>query len=286
MVIEYLFLTDNLRNKVKEYIDSFASSHDEFVFFFIDSENSTYWILRCELTGGSETTAKKLSDLDEIIINSFSPITLINEASAYFNKKLYPLVNSFERHLRTFVYIKAAMCNDPALNQKISKLEEKDFGEITNILFVDSSFLKEAKDLVKTHISRSDLIDALEKIPECTNWSKMVTSDSLESVQKRFNQLKEYRNDVMHAHNINFQRYKEIKHLYESVNSELSKDIDSTVKLPDNAINTVELANAMKDLFHWVNNYNENNDNVKDYSNAFEYLIKAIKNTMGQSEEN
>ena len=287
MIIEYLFLNSNDQESVKEYIDSFSNTHSKFAFIYLNSEYN-YWILISELKGNSEDKAKQLSKFNDIIVNNYSPIILVNEAAAYFNQKLYPLINTFERYLRTFVYIKAAMCNDPVLSSMISGLEEKDFGEITNILFVDSSFVKKAKDAVKNLSSRSEMITALEEIEESTNWSKMVDNDKLQSIKENFYLLKDYRNDIMHAHNITYQKYREIKTLFEKCNMELNTEINSIITIPTSTGVDRELASELINTI--ASNENENYkrhgyDTVISIDKIVDAILGALEKTKVKDEK-
>ena len=82
------------------------------------------------------------------IVENFAPTVLINESLAYFNRKLFPYINEFERKLRKFLYLKSAIYTGEKRIENIRDLESKDLGEIFVLLFTDAEFVKASKTKV------------------------------------------------------------------------------------------------------------------------------------------
>ena len=103
MIQEYLFMDATHRGAVEEY------SPDKVNVDFFDIENSTCWIAQYTMGGENEDSAKALSLINDYIVEHFNPTILTNESSAYYNKKLFPDINEFERKLRKLLYLKSAI---------------------------------------------------------------------------------------------------------------------------------------------------------------------------------
>ena len=141
-----MFLNSQIRPCVESYINGLSK---KVVVSYQEPEDQDYWTVNLELHGGTEKNAKTLSRIDGSIVSQFHPITLINESSEYYNEHLYPLVNQFERLLREYLYIKAAMCDSKDVKTKIFDLEKKTFGEIGELLFSDRIYIQRVRQMVK-----------------------------------------------------------------------------------------------------------------------------------------
>lgn len=139
------------------------------------------------------------------------PTILTDESSEYFNKSLYPLVNKFERLLRKFLYLKVSQCDEQKFRSVISDIDQKDFGEIYTILFIDNNFRAAARDKIKKLNTRAEMYEAIDALQESTAWHILVGDEVLTIIKDNFDLLKEYRNDVMHAHNISWENIKKQK---------------------------------------------------------------------------
>ena len=125
MLLEYIVKKDNKDEFIKR-LDEFnpeCKQLSDDSFFISVSQN-----------GNSEQSAKKLSDLNDKVTD-LKPIVLTNGSAAYFNKMLFPLVNNFERKLRKLLYASSAISQNK--KDTIANLEELDFGEIFELLFLD-----------------------------------------------------------------------------------------------------------------------------------------------------
>ncbi len=183
------------------------------------------WSVRFSVEGENERAAKQLSEVDEYLVHNIHLTAMSCGCYAYFHRKLYPLINEFELKLRQLLYVKSAMNHDDESAKNISDLESKSFGDLFTLLFIDVNFMSAVKNAVKNRNRESfikqDIIAAIEKLEEITLWDKLMDKDVVPTLRKQFVTLQTYRNEVMHAKRITWHRYKEIKRLYKSVNSEI-----------------------------------------------------------------
>lgn len=227
MIQEYLFTTD----KYKADLESLVIP--EKVFKEVeDIEDSECWTLTLSIDSESEEAAKLLDPLNIQICEKYNPTVLSNECSVYFNKSLFPIANEFERKLRKLLYLASSLQGDNESHNVISDLEVKDLGEIFTTLFSDVNFVKGVKELVnqKTwQFTRTELLAAIEKLEENTLWATLLGNNLVKTLCKRFGELRTYRNDVMHAHNIDYNTFKTARNLFKKVNSELDLAIGKLI---------------------------------------------------------
>lgn len=226
MINEYLFLSNEYKKEVK------ALEFDGITFEFNYIKDTDLWTVRCSAEGKNEDSAKKLSDVHGNVIQ-FSPKVLTCESAQYFNNTLYPLVNEFERKLRKLVYLADAISGNEKNN--IGELEKKDFGEIFDMLFIDEDFINKLKSRVnatkgsgyegKSRYAKSEILEFLNGTVESTLWDIIFDINDVPTLKKSFRDIQAYRNDVMHAHNIDKEQYRKIKNLFKKVNIEMSTAI-------------------------------------------------------------
>lgn len=251
MIQEYLFTGDEYRSAVEEYtVDSCAKE-------IYDIDNSDCWIVIFSKNGKNENSAKMLSAVHSYVVRNFHPIVLRNECSAYYNKALYPHFNEFERKLRKLLYLKSALSGNVKEGIEIKDLEIKDFGEIFNLLFSDSNFVKNTRASVneKTwQFTKEEIIATIQKISENTVWDSLIGKDAVSLLRSNFVKVKAYRNDVMHAHDMETSEYIDagrlIKEINKQLDTEISKLIFSKEKLENEPTENfnVTLANAFRDM--------------------------------------
>ena len=227
MIQEYLFINDTHRAAVENY----APSKIEVDIYNI--ENSDCWIVTYSLPGENEDCAKSLSYVNKYVLDHFNPTVLTNESSAYFNRKLYPYVNEFERKLRKLLYLKSAIYNGEKKVDNIRDLESKDLGVIFELLFTDAEFVKSAKTKVneKTwQFTKKEIIATLQSIAEDTMWNNLLGKEAVPLLSDNFVTVKNYRNDVMHAHDIDVKIFREAKKLFIDINKQLDTQIGLIIK--------------------------------------------------------
>lgn len=222
MINEYLFLSDKYKSDVE------ALKFDGVTFEINEIEKTELWTVRCFVANNGEDGARILSDVHDRI-TAFEPKVLSCESSQYFNNKLYPMVNEFERKLRKLIYLADAISNKDSKN--IGELEKQDFGEIFDLLFIDENFIKTLKIRVnapknsvyegKERYSKSEITKFINDTVENTLWDKIFGADDVPTLKKSYRDIQTYRNDVMHAHNIGKKTYGKIRYLFNKVNSEI-----------------------------------------------------------------
>ena len=224
MIQEYLFITDEYKDEIKD------SAIDETVKKeIITIQNSSCWMLYLYADGENEQVARKLDLINSQICEKFRPTVLSNGCSAYFNKSLFPIVNEFERKLRKLLYLASALQEDNETNEVIKNIESKDLGKIFEGLFTDADFVKKVKEKVnqKTwQYTRKEILRNINELDENTLWDKLLGVECVETLREKFNEIKYYRNDVMHAHNINLKQYRAAKRLFQKVKDELDMAIN------------------------------------------------------------
>lgn len=237
MLLEFLFFDKSKRSQVETFNDELKArwskaKEDDLppTITYKDFDKTEYWIVKYEKSGGNEQVARQLSEIGKQICEEFFPTILTDESSEYFNKSLYPLVNKFERYLRKLLYLKVALCNEEKLKSAIRDIEKKDFGDIYSILFVDNDFRSKARDQIKKLNTRAEMVEAIDGLREQTAWDILIGNSVLAVIKDNFDLLKEYRNDVMHAHNISYDRYKDIKKLFSKANAELEEQINEILQ--------------------------------------------------------
>lgn len=227
MIQEYLFIDNTHREAVEKYAPDKATREIH------DIENSTCWIVTYALPKENEDCAKALSQINKYVVEHFKPTVLTNESSAYYNRKLFPHINEFERKLRKLLYLKSAIYHGEKKIDNIRNLESKDLGVIFELLFTDAEFVKSVRTKVneKTwQFTKKEIIAVLQSISEDTVWNNLLGTEAVTSLSENFLAVKNYRNDVMHAHNIDTETYREAKKLFTDINGQLDSEIGLIIK--------------------------------------------------------
>ena len=213
----------------------------------------------------SLANARILSELHEAIIASNNVRILKDGASKRFCESLYKPLSSFERGLRNALSIAICAIGDDFDNPFITDLEQKDFGEIFEHLFVD----KEFNAFLKSHVNKgkgglhekADLLREIEKMDERSKWNQLFQKDDMATLRIHHNEIHTIRNDVMHAHTVNSAEYDRAMALLEKANNEINEYLDKTSKdinYPEETVATIKHAarsirsdydEALKDLF-------------------------------------
>lgn len=239
MLLEYLFFDKSKRSSVERLNEGLQEHWGKLKkdgsppnITYKDFDDGDCWIVRYEKKGNSEQTAIQFSEISEKVYKVFLPTILTDESAEYFNKNLYPLVNQFERRLRKLLYLKVSLSNEEKLKSTIRDIEKKNFGDIYSILFIDNDFRTAARDRIKKLSTRSEMFEAIGSLTERTAWDILIGNSVLTIIKDNFALLKEYRNDVMHAHNIDYNKYNRAKKLFSDANQELEKQIGEIQQEP------------------------------------------------------
>lgn len=227
MIQEYLFMDETHRTAVESYAPAKVQVS------IYDIENSACWTVTYSLPSETEESARALSQVNEYVLEHFHPTVLSNESAAYFNQRLYPHINEFERKLRKLLYLKSAIYSGDKKIDNIRDLEAKDLGTIFELLFTDSEFITSAKKKVneKTwQYTKKEIIAALQAIAEDTVWDNLLGVESVKLLRENFLTVKSYRNDVMHAHNIDSKTFRDAKKLFSDINKQLDAEIGLIIR--------------------------------------------------------
>lgn len=225
MTQEYLIKDNTEKDAIKAY------KPDEIQVRIYTVNNSDCSFVQFSMDGENEKTAKKLSDVDEYIIEHFKVTRLEDGSSAYFNKQLYPHISKFEYKLRKLLYLGSSINKDEEFKQIITDLENKDFGKIFSLLFIDSEFMTIIKENIKNmnreHFSKENILAFIENIDEKNIWGKLFGKNTAPILEKNFNDVRSERNDVMHSHHVDWKLYKTIRKRYDDINGEIDKLIQN-----------------------------------------------------------
>lgn len=243
---EYLFVDDKYKSEIEQYTHKIVAKE------ILNIDGSDCWIATFFLKGENENTANILSEVNEYIIEHFSPTVLSSGCSAYYNKALYPLFNEFERKLRKLLYLKTALSKSEKDIETIKNVEKKDLGEIFEILFADKQFVTNVRKVIneKTwQFTKNEVLTTLQNIPEQTFWDDTIGADIVPLLKSDFMRVKSFRNDVMHAHNINSSAFRSARKLLKDVNEQLDMAIQNTIITKSGQKDfTTALNDAIKDI--------------------------------------
>ena len=261
---EYLFTS----NEKKYDISKVESKNVETE--IIDLKQGDCWILRCTTELKSEQGAEALSKI-ETKISKYNPIIIKTDTSDFYLKKLYPLANEFERKLRKFLYLTNEISPKEKKSDNIKDLELKEFGELFDILFTDTSFIENSKRVAGSlppKYTKKQLLQALESMTESCLWDKLVKPNAVPTLRNEFERIRKFRNDIMHSHNIDTNTFKEAETLFKSIIKELDTANETIVK-PDSISSVAnegfseKLENALKTT----------TNSARDLGAAMSYLI-------------
>ena len=240
---EYLFSNKEKIEELKAY------QADGIQVDVIEVQDTDAVIFALSINSNSFDSAKTLSNKNLEIINKYKPTVLLDESSEYFNKNLYPLANEFERKLRKLLYLSSILHKEESDCKNIDNLEQKDFGTIFNLLFTDIKFINAVKAVIndKTwQYTQKEILDSIKSIKENTLWDKIISKSTVPTLRESFLEVKQYRNDIMHAHNINFETFDKAKKLFKKINSELDIAIQELDGIDRESFNK-DLSEAMQE---------------------------------------
>lgn len=229
MKLEYLIHEKKL-DMCKDKINKLNVKNKSLSFDVNIIDNTDLRYITINIEGENQDNAKFLSTVNDVILEDDDLIVVSNEASEYFNKRLFPLVNEFERKLRKLLYL--ATIDNPDYKNKIQMLEEKDLGTIFGILFVDNDLMKTIQKWInenKQLVSKNEIINYLNGLKENDLWSKLFKKNNDDVLKNNYILVKNFRNDVMHAHNINYETYNEATKLFTSICKQLDDEIKKCV---------------------------------------------------------
>ncbi|MBQ7327404.1 MAG: hypothetical protein IJX00_00355 [Clostridia bacterium] len=242
------------------------------------------YLIHVMTENNNETSASTLSKVDSFLKEKYKDnIKLIDDGySTYYNRNLYPVFNLFETKLRKLLYL----CNltNPEKQQadQINNIDQLDFGKLFEFLFTTENFNNECKMIInsKDHrYSKKELIDKLSLVKEETVWSKLVGISELETLQENYLEIKNYRNDVMHAHNMPSEKYWKIKEMMNGIQLKLELLINKMFDIaPDQSVQVSEYSKIGKLVNQKFKEYVES-ESYKNYQQQVTTLVNELKLT-------
>ena len=224
MIQEYLLQDENIKKNISDYKPENASIK------LYQVEKGKCWYAQISVNGSNEQAARDLSDIDMYVQKHFSVTLLRSDCSAYFTNKLYSLLSSFERTLRKLLYIFSAINNDDESAKNIKELEKKTIGQIFTMLFIDDAFVSSIKDSIKGAnrdiFSKDYILTLISSVDEKTVWDSLMGDDIIPTLRKNFQEVRSIRNNVMHAHNINWNKYENSRKLLRKIIKEMDTALD------------------------------------------------------------
>lgn len=268
---EYLFNTE----KHKEEISSLV--REDVSLEVIEIDDTDLWIAVFSVENNDEVAAEKLSSIN-CEIGRFSPRVLTCESSDFYTRELYPASIELERKLRKALYIAASVLGDEKNEKKFNDLEQMSLSNLFALLFYDQKFIELTKKGVgkKAHFSKQEIIDEIAEVKETVLWDDLFKGDEVPTLRENFKNVQEYRNDIMHAHNIETDRYHEAKQLMLKVIDELDVAIEVLVdnseqKTPEQKQITDErISDAYEGLMR----------NIDASMNAFHNIVAMVTETL------
>ena len=287
MFIEYITEKDDYREELKS-IDFTASNNISVDVRTRKTKGHNNYILKAKTENLTLQDAIALDEarvkIEKILIDkNVSFKMLLNESSQYFTKDLYPLVCEYETKLRKFIHVTLFDINEAAratviAQLKKAKIEVKDqdpnydfleyseLGGVIDFLFSNDGLHEDIaqykKDSRHRYYSKDDVIEYIRKINKKTIWEEFfaeVFADS--SIPTTIWDIKNYRNAIMHFHNINYEYYKKALELLTKGIEDLDKQIKKGVVIE----NTEEKVTALSSNF--------------SYSTSFNNIISALSNS-------
>ena len=176
-------------------------------------------------------------------IAQYDPITLSCESAEYFNRALYPLINAFERKLRKLLYLTSSISGDEDVAKSINNLEKNTLGKIFDLLFTDPDFPKKVKHRSncqgefngRSVYSKSEIQEYIDGLGESVLWDTLFSSQSTLTLKSNYRSILDFRNKVMHAHNLDKHEFAKAKRLFGKVNKELDVEIENHLVQVENA---------------------------------------------------
>jgi len=231
MKLEFLYIDESYKSILEEKGPTCYS----------EIKKDGLFIISYEETGYNDKAAKILSGTYQQFQKNLDPkkfFTINNEAGEYFNQNLYPLCNKFERLLRQVLCIASVNSNNSKSLKSCKKLEKLNLIDIYNTFFTDPQFSESIKSLVQNrNVTHKDLIGKLFE-QENTLW-KQLFDNSYAEVADSFIEIKEIRNNVMHANNMDYYSYTKSKELLTKINQQLENIINELLKgsliIPDSS---------------------------------------------------
>ena len=166
--------------------------------------------------------AKLLSQIQEEIINRQIPCYIAtDEASKYFNIALYPEFNIFERNLRKLLYIVALKSSNPTMYNCVEKIDRITLNALIGALFNDGRGIKKIKKQERPNdFVNQAIVNGINSLPKQSLWEYFIASPSY--LGSHYQEIRDYRDLIMHAKNISYQKFVDMSCAIKKSNQELN----------------------------------------------------------------
>lgn len=268
MIIEYIVDKD-IYKKLLTNIDFTASNGQVVTKKSSQAKGKDNFYFKLSCVKDDIKTAQALSEIDIKIQELFNQngVTyriLLNEASQFFVKQLYPYVCEFETKLRKFIHSTLFDVNEEAQLKveakikgafekkhikegfhKIDFLEQGSLEEIVAFLFANDDLYGELKAFTKANrlSTRQELLNFIEKSEKRTIWEEFFIKDFGDSVLPDiYKDIIDCRNDVMHLHNIRYEQYLKELELLKNGIRDLNTQIRKGIVIESSEENVVKLS--------------------------------------------
>ena len=192
-----------------------------------EADGGDLYFIDFSVSGETLLNARKLASLREDLPSDEDVRMLRDEVSAKFCDLLYPHFCRFEKGLREAITI--AMCAEQGNfdDKHVIELEEQfSLEALYNALFVDSQFVKDARNLTKGSFTREKLQEELGRLNETLLWDVLFGTEDMPTLRKNRAEIKDRRNDVMHYHKITEDVFDSTRDLMKEVNDEIGQYLD------------------------------------------------------------
>lgn len=272
MIVEYIIDKDEFKKKI-DSLNFTASNGKEVTRKNPKAKGKNNYFLKLSCAGNDIDAAQALSEIslkveDVFHQNDVSFRLLTNEASQFFVKELYPSVCEFETKLRKFIHstlfdvdegakVKVLSRLKGTLIEKSSKeipafdyLEKGTLESIRFFLFSNNALYGAVKDYTSGQdaifASREQLIQFIQDNDSHTIWEDFFEKDFSDSILPAiFKDIIDCRNDVMHFHNISYERYLEGADLLNRGINDLNKQIKKGIVIEDSSANVSKLSRSL-----------------------------------------
>ena len=176
--------------------------------------DGSVFIINIEHPGtGTLATARTLAKYRDAIKVEQDVRLLLDEPSALFRRRLFPLLDEYESSLRQALVLASCVSKDLFENKDLSTLEDLSLEALRLALFADAEFSKRVREHLKKHqnFTKADLIKYAIALDQNTVWNQLFDSGELTDIEASFDWLKHYRNDVVHLHVIRSDEYDEAR---------------------------------------------------------------------------
>lgn len=274
-VDEFLISTQSLQSGITKIVLSYEYSKNKLSSARLFGDFVTKFK---ELLGKNQTRYSILSD----------------DLSSYFAQKLYPKFQRYESDLRKIFMLALSPLEDENIVETIKKetRNKLDLSKVHTLKNIEHLQIAELHDLIfDLNINRinsisehfkdfqsknnDDLKRMISSVLPVTIWEKyftpFVSGESDDILKRNYNQIRQYRNDVMHFHSLTYKRYIQIDSILSDANIELEKLESNMLRKWDLEL-TKKLISDLFDPYIW--------DSVSNISKIVSTAIKPSLDTM------